>query len=135
MSAQIDVLAVLDDAPSVTVRGVTVPHNTREWRVATNRHPSTGGSAWGWIEGAPGNVCWSNDRVFDRAAAVEMVAAHSQWLEDQKPVSIRLVEARERYMRAKATHDNALAAYSKARARMVEAKESFAILARCGGAK
>jgi hypothetical protein len=130
----VDVLAVLDDAPSVTVRGVTVPHNTREWRVATNRHPCTGGAAWGWIEGAPGNVCWSNEKNFNREAAGQMVAAHSQWLEDQKPLSIRLVEARERYMRAKATHDNALAAYSKARACMVEAKESFAALANIGGA-
>lgn len=130
MSGNIDVLAALEDAPSVTVRGVTVTHNTREWSVATNRHPCTGGAAWGWIEGAPGNVCWSNEESFNREAAGQMVAAHSQWLEDQKPLSIRLVEARERYMRAKVTHDNALAAYSKAYDYLIEAEDSLAVLAR-----
>ena len=111
MTGSVDVLAVMEAAPSVTVAGKTVLHNTAPWRVATNRHPETNGDAWGWVEGAPGHVCWSNSTAFNRAAAQEMVAAHERWLEDQKSMSIRLVEARARYSKAKLEHDLAKANY------------------------
>lgn len=80
---------------SVTVKGVTVVHNTRKWHTCTNRHPTTSGYSWGWIEGAPGNVCWGDDQRFNSKAASEMCTVHNQWLEHQKPISLRIVEARE----------------------------------------
>lgn len=128
-----DVLAVIAAAPSVTVAGVTVAHNTAPWRVAKNRHPNLSGRDWGWIEGAPGNVFWSDDERFNRQAAYEVVAAHAAWLEEQKPVSIRLVEARERYAKAKAEHDSAHEKYTKAHAALVAAEEHIAALARVQG--
>lgn len=133
MSAPVDVLAVLDEAPSVSVAGVTVMHNAAPWRVATNRHPTIYGRAWGWIEGAPGNVCWSDDETFNRAAAASMVTAHAQWLEDQKPLSIRLVEARERYVSAKQEHDHRLKAYEAARTLLAAAEDRLSALARAQG--
>lgn len=83
----------------VTVAGVTVAHNEVVWRVCTNRHRTTGGREWGWIEGAPGNVCWSNDykEGFNMVAAGEMVAAHNRWLEDQQPLSIKIIKARRAF--------------------------------------
>lgn len=86
---------------SITVAGVTVSHNSRKWEMRTNRHPTTGGRAWGWIEGVPHQVCWSNDRGdggFNSAAAGEMVAAHNQWLEDMKSPALKILEARERFL-------------------------------------
>src|SRR5688500_10258470 len=99
---------------SVSVAETTVERNAASWRVATNRHPSADGTAWGWIDGAPGNVCWSDNKRFNRAAAGEMVKAHNQWLEDQKPLSIRLIEARQRRRIAKGEYDTAKAAFDKA---------------------
>ncbi len=131
--AGVDVLAVLGDAPSVTVAGVTVAHNTAPWRVATNRHRTLYGRDWGWIEGAPGHVCWSDDERFNRQAAGEVVAAHAAWLEEQKPISIRLVEARERYAKAKAAHESAHEKYVKAHADLLAAEGHIAALARVQG--
>ena len=77
--------------------GKQVPHNTASWRVATNRHTNTDGTAWGWIEGAPGNVCWSNESSkFNREKAGIAVAEHNRWLEEQKPIELRIIEATER---------------------------------------
>lgn len=70
----------------------SIEHNARRWEVKTNRHPTTSGYAWGWIEGAPGNLCWSNDKDFDQSAASEVVSWHNEWLEQQTPVEIRLVK-------------------------------------------
>lgn len=130
MSAHFDVMAVMEEAPSVSVAGVTVLHNSLGWRVCTNRHSNTDGTSWGWIEGAPGNVCWSGNKKFNRAAAEEMVMAHAQWLEDQKPLSIKLVEARQRYAKAKATHDSAHKAYSSALESLKEAENVLTALAK-----
>lgn len=135
MSGPVDVPAVMDAAPRVTVNGVTVLHNSKEWRVATNRHPTTWGASWGWIDGAPGHVCWSDDEAFNRKAAGLMVAEHANWLEEQKPISIRLVEARERYAKAQQKHDIAHHAYVVARDDMAAAEAALAELARVGGAK
>jgi hypothetical protein len=51
----------------------------RLWRVETNRHPTCSGNTWGWIEGAPGNVCWSNDTgaKLTKADAERLVAEHN----------------------------------------------------------
>lgn len=126
------VQAVLDAAPSVTVCGVTVLHNAGPWRVATNRHPETNGRAWGWIEGAPGHPCWSDSKAFNRAAAGQMVAEHDRWLEEQKPLSIRLVEAREQYAAAKRKYDETASAHDKAEAALIAAQERIAALAKLG---
>lgn len=80
---------------TINCEGKEVPHNTMPWRVATNRHPNTDGTSWGWIEGAPGNVCWSNSTSkFNREKAGEAVAAHNRWLEEQKPIALRIIEAK-----------------------------------------
>ena len=84
------------DLPTVVVGGKCILHNGVKWRVATNRHPNTDRTRWGWIEGAPGNVCWSDNAVFNARAAGEAVLIHNEWLEDQKPLSIQLIEATER---------------------------------------
>lgn len=122
---------ILDAAPSVTVCGVTVPHNTVPWRVAINKHPELNGDSWGWIDGAPGNVCWSNSKAFNAKAAGQMVAEHAQWLEDQKPLSIRLVEAREQYAVVKRKYDETALAHDKAKAALIAAQERIAALAKC----
>ena len=106
---------------SVTVAGVTVPHNTKPWSVKTNRHPTTSGYSWGWVEGAPGNVCWSNDSAFNSAAAGQLVKEHNQWLEDQKPLSIRLIEAKERLALLERRHTNAAQAAERAKSEYLDA--------------
>ena len=73
-----------------------IEHNSAVWEVRTNRHPNTDGSSWGWIDGAPGNVCWSNNEPFNRSRAGEVVAEHNAWLERQRPVDLRIVDARKR---------------------------------------
>ncbi len=82
---------------TINCGGKEVPHNTVPWRVATNRYTNCDGTAWGWIEGAPGNVCWTNEtKKFDREKARAVVAEHNRWLEEQKPITLRIVEATER---------------------------------------
>ena len=67
---------------TINCGGKEVPHNTAPWRVATNRHTNTDGTSWGWIDGAPGNVCWSNERGsnMNREQAGRIVAEHNDWL-------------------------------------------------------
>ena len=82
---------------TINCGGKDVPHNTVTWRVATNRHTNTDGTSWGWIEGAPGNVCWSNSTgAFNREKAGVVVAEHNRWLEEQKPITLRIIEANRR---------------------------------------
>ena len=82
---------------TINCGGKEVPHNTAPWRVATNRHTNTDGTPWGWIDGAPGNVCWSNkNSKFNRDKASHAVAEHNRWLEEQKPIELRIIEAAER---------------------------------------
>jgi hypothetical protein len=54
-------------------------HAERRWEVMTNRHPNCDGTEWGWIEGAPGNVCWSNTygSAFTRADAERVAREHN----------------------------------------------------------
>lgn len=105
---------------TINCEGKEVPHNTVPWRVATNRHPNTDGTSWGWIEGAPGNVCWSNSgSSFNREKAGKAVAEHNRWLEEQKPIALRITEANSR----------ANAASQKAKAARKEADDCEAALA------
>ena len=97
---------------TINCGGKEVPHNTVRWRVATNRHPNCDGTSWGWIEGAPGHVCWTDEtKSFNREKAGVVVAEHNRWLEEQKPITLRIVEATER---ANAAQRNAEAARQKA---------------------
>lgn len=108
----------MDVIPQIEVEGRTIPHNAVTWCVATNRHPETSGRAWGWIEGAPGNECWSDNKRFDRVAAGEACRLHNKWLEDQKPLSIKLIEARERLEKSLTNFNHIEAAYQKAKAEL-----------------
>ena len=93
---------------TINCGGKEVPHNTVPWRVATNRHPNTDGTLWGWIEGAPGNVCWSNESSnFNREKAGIAVSEHNHWLEEQKPIELRIIEATERVDAARRKADAA----------------------------
>ena len=129
----VDVLAVMLAAPKVTVAGVTILHNARKWRVCTNSHSTSDGFRWGWIEGTPGNVCWENGRAFNESAAHEMVEQHNQWLEDQKPLSIKMIEARQRYAEAAKKHDAAHDAFKAASMALKDAEDELAALARAQG--
>lgn len=111
----------MSERPSVTYSGKTVLHNTARWVVKTNRHTSTAGNDWGWIDGAPSNLCWSNDNTtFNYKAACEIARLHNQWLDEQKPLSIRLIEANE-------ILDVARMALDKARAELADAESKYAI--------
>lgn len=112
----------------LTVHGRTVRHNTIAWRVATNRHPETNGRSWGWIEGAPDNVCWADSESFNRAAAGEMVKAHNAWLESQKPLDLRLLEARYRAESAQRVVDGAEQSLNLAIERRDAANAAVALL-------
>lgn len=44
----------------------------------TNRHPTTLGNAWGWIDGCSLNICWSNDdNRFNSKMASALVEAYN----------------------------------------------------------
>lgn len=93
---------------TINCEGREVPHNTVPWRIATNRHPNTDGTSWGWIDGAPGNVCWSNSSsAFNREKAGKVVVEHNRWLEEQKPIELRIIEATERVDAARRKADAA----------------------------
>lgn len=66
----------------VSIGGKKIPHNDAIWEVKKNRHTNTDGTEWGWIEGAPGNVCWSNNKAFNCQKAGEAVAIHNAWLKE-----------------------------------------------------
>jgi hypothetical protein len=121
------------DEPVVEVSGTTVKHNAVKWRTAKNRHSNTDGTDWGWIEGAPGNVCWSNNSKFNRASAEKMAGIHNQWLEDQKPLSIKLIEARERRAGAAGRFDHAKSNFEDASAELARCDAALASLLPQGG--
>lgn len=104
--------------PSVTVSGRNIHHNDKKWRLATNRHNNTDGSRWGWIDGAPGNECWSDNERFNSIAAGEAVEIHNQWLEDQVPVVIRLINACEKQNVIRYEYDRAKASFESAKAKL-----------------
>lgn len=75
----------------------TIAHNEFVWRSCTNRHTTTYGNSWGWIENAPGHVCWSNDpkEKLDRSQAQALVSAHNKWLEDIQPIQLKIIKAKK----------------------------------------
>ena len=105
-------------------------HNSQPWRVATNRHPNTDGTSWGWIDGSQPVVYWSNEdgSRLKRAEAGKMVAVHNAWLEGQTPVALRLQQAREQKARLIVDMESAQAAYSAACARVAEAQQAIEAL-------
>jgi hypothetical protein len=80
-------------------RGVIVQHNMQRWSVKRNRHPTTRGYAWGWIEGSL-NVCWDNEGAFTECVAEEISRLHNEWLDRLRPVEVRIIEARCRLRKA-----------------------------------
>jgi hypothetical protein len=81
------------DNKGVSLRGRYFLHTVKPWRVARNRHPNTNGTDWGWIDGAGGDDTWSDDKPFNRRAAEFVASLHNNWLEAQKPLSLKLIEA------------------------------------------
>ncbi len=57
---------------------------TRLLEVKTNRHTTCSGSEWGWIEGCTLNICWSDDKPFNKKKARELV---NKWNESVKESS------------------------------------------------
>lgn len=119
----------LESGETIRCGSVDVPHNTVHWRVCTNRHRSSTGNSWGWIEGAPGNVCWSNDSMaFDYKAALAVVTEHSAWLERQKPIALRIVDATERRDRLAKLYETAQQRADEARGEMNDAAAALCAL-------
>jgi len=112
---------------TINCGGKEVPHNTVPWRIATNRHTNFDGSSWGWIDGAPGHICWSNDKSFNRAKAGAVVAAHNQWLEEQRPIALRIVDATEAANKARERSEAARIEYDK---RAIDLDNALAEVAR-----
>ena len=50
-----------------------IPIPGRKLEVKTNRHTTTDGYLWGWIEGTTSNTVWGDDHKFNHAAAVTLV--------------------------------------------------------------
>lgn len=55
-----------------------IPIPGKKLSIHTNRHTSTAGNSWGWIEGCTLNICWSNDNnKFNHKAAGEFVREYN----------------------------------------------------------
>jgi hypothetical protein len=50
--------------------------------VETNRHPNCDGSSWGWIEGCSKNICWSNNKKFNKEKAIQLVKRYNRMFVD-----------------------------------------------------
>ena len=50
-----------------------IPRLGKNLEVRTNRHTTTDGYLWGWIEGTTSNTVWGDDHKFNHAAAVALV--------------------------------------------------------------
>jgi len=46
---------------------------TRKMSIHTNRHSSTDGTDWGWIDGCTTNICWADNTSFNRVAAAKFI--------------------------------------------------------------
>ena len=110
---------------SVTVAGVVAAHNEQRWRSATNRHTNTDGSSWGWIEGAPGRICWSDNERFNSVAAAAMVRAHNEWLENIQPLAIKVIKARREHAAARQEFEDLEAKATKAQERLFKARAAL----------
>lgn len=85
-------------APSFEYKGVTYLHTESQWHSRTNRHTTTAGHSWGWIDGpraSNGDYCWSDDpgSRFTSSDAADVIRFHNEWLKEQEPIAIRLVKA------------------------------------------
>ena len=69
---------------TIDCNGQIITHNDIPWCVKTNRHRNTDGTLWGWIAGAPGNICWANNKTFNFERACSVVEEHNLWLEEKK---------------------------------------------------
>lgn len=103
-------------AETIKCGSIDVPHNTKRWEVMTNRHTSTRGFPWGWIDGPDHNVCWSNDpgKTFTSKDAARVVDEHNAWLKEQTPIALRIIEQRKNAARLRDARDNAMARYQAA---------------------
>ena len=107
-----------------------IAHNELVWRSCTNRHTTTYGNSWGWIENAPGNVCWSNDpkEKLDRSQAQALVSAHNKWLEDIQPIQLKIIKAKKSVKDLTAVFKEKEQSYLKAKEMLEKAEDSLAIL-------
>ena len=121
-------IEVTDDY--VKLGDIVVPHNELVWRSCTNRHTTTYGNSWGWIENAPGNVCWSNDPKVKLSSqqAQALVSAHNKWLEDIQPVQLKIIKAKKAVKDLTQTFKEKEQAYLKAKEMLDKAKDSLAEL-------
>lgn len=115
----------------VAVNGVKIPHNSKRWELKTNRHTSTSGNSWGWIEGCPGHVCWSNDTgEWSAASAAEAIRLHNKWLVLQQPLTIRVADQRLLVEKVRAAYDEAAERFDNATERRdIETAELSRLLA------
>ena len=111
----------------VKVGNFTIPHNEYAWRVCTNRHTTTYGNSWGWIENAPGNVCWSNDpgKELNKEHAYALVNAHNKWLEDVQPIHLKIIKAKKAVKDLTLIFKEKEQSYLKAKAMLEKAEESL----------
>ncbi len=109
---------------SFEYKGVQYFHNDRRWEVKTNRHPTTSGFRWGWIEGCPGEPCWSNEygKPFNEKDACDVANIHNQWRIDQEPIDLKLFKANENLECAQRDFDAAEVRMLDAEQSLVEAK-------------
>lgn len=54
-----------------------IPLPGRKLEVRTNRHTTSEGCLWGWIEGTTLNTVWGNDHKFNHAAAVALAREYN----------------------------------------------------------
>lgn len=57
-----------------------VPLPGQRLSVKVNRHTTTSGELWGWIEGTDRNTVWGNDSRFNQAAAEELCNRYNESL-------------------------------------------------------
>lgn len=113
---------------TVTVAGRTLEHNTVKWEVKTNRHLTTTGRLWGWIEGAPGDSTWADGESFNCKAASQMAALHNEWLEARQHPEIRRIKAIHELRSAERAYNEAESKAVRAFGALMEAREALAAL-------
>jgi hypothetical protein len=74
---------------------VTIPHNLESWFVKTIERQTARGNEFGFIAGADGKVMWNDDgTIFNKKWAEGIAKEHNDWLEEQKPITLKLIDAR-----------------------------------------
>lgn len=46
--------------------------------VHTNRHTNCDRTSWGWIDGCTLNICWSNNKSFNKDSATKFVNDYNE---------------------------------------------------------